>query len=70
MVTSKKDFDMRIYPNAAHAFFNDTTPMYNEAAARDTWERVLRNMSYKRNLRHVSTSNRRCLSIACSSGLH
>ena len=26
---------MRIYPNAAHAFFNDTTPMYNEAAATD-----------------------------------
>ncbi len=42
MVTYKKDFEMRIYPNAAHAFFNDTTPMYNEAATKDAWGRVLR----------------------------
>jgi carboxymethylenebutenolidase len=48
MVTYKKDFEMRIYPNAAHAFFNDTTPMYNEAAAKDAWGRVLR--FYKRAL--------------------
>jgi len=48
MVTYKKDFEMRIYPNAAHAFFNDTTPMYNEAAARDAWKRVVR--FYKRAL--------------------
>ncbi len=51
MVTYKKDFEMRIYPNAAHAFFNDTTPMYNEAAAKDAWERVLR--FYKRTLLEV-----------------
>jgi len=44
----KKDFEMRIYPNAAHAFFNDTAPMHQEAAARDAWERVLR--FYKRTL--------------------
>jgi carboxymethylenebutenolidase len=48
MVTYKKDFEMRIYPNAAHAFFNDTIPMYQEAAARDAWERVLR--FYKRTV--------------------
>jgi carboxymethylenebutenolidase len=42
MVTYKKDFEMRIYPNAGHGFFNDTTPMYNEAAAKDAWGRVLR----------------------------
>ncbi len=48
MVTYKKDFEMRIYPNAAHAFFNDTHPTYQEAAARDAWERVLR--FYKRTL--------------------
>jgi carboxymethylenebutenolidase len=42
MVTYKKDFEMRLYPHAAHAFFNETFPMYNEAAARDAWERVLR----------------------------
>jgi carboxymethylenebutenolidase len=48
MVTYKKDFEMRIYPNAAHAFFNDTFPLYREEAARDAWERVLR--FYKRAL--------------------
>jgi carboxymethylenebutenolidase len=48
MVTNKIDFEMRIYPNAAHAFFNDTFLMYQEAAARDAWERVLR--FYKRTL--------------------
>jgi carboxymethylenebutenolidase len=42
MVTYKKDFEMRIYPNAGHAFFNNTTAMYNEPAAKDAWERVLR----------------------------
>lgn len=43
MVKYKKDFEMRIYPGAAHAFFNDTIPsMYREAAAKDAWERVLR----------------------------
>jgi len=42
MVTYKKDFEMRIYPGAAHAFFNETSPaVYREAAARDAWERVL-----------------------------
>jgi carboxymethylenebutenolidase len=41
MVTYKKDFEMRIYPGAAHAFFNETRPSYREAAARDAWERVL-----------------------------
>jgi len=48
MVTYKKDFETRIYPNAAHAFFNDTFSFYNEVAARDAWERVLR--FYKRAL--------------------
>ena len=48
MVTYKKDFEMRIYPNAAHAFFNDTTPMYNQAAANDAWDRVIR--FFKRTL--------------------
>lgn len=42
MATYKKDFEMRIYPHANHGFFNDTTPMYNEMAAKDAWERVLR----------------------------
>jgi carboxymethylenebutenolidase len=49
MVDYKKDFEMRIYPNAAHAFFNDTNPnTYRKTAARDAWERVLN--FYKRAL--------------------
>ena len=31
-----------IYPNAVHGFFNDATPeRYNEAAAKDAWERMV-----------------------------
>jgi carboxymethylenebutenolidase len=34
--------DIKIYPGTKHAFFNDTLKdSYNEAAARDSWERVL-----------------------------
>jgi len=34
--------DIKIYPGTKHAFFNDTLKdIYNEAAARDSWERVL-----------------------------
>jgi len=43
MAEHRKDFEMRIYPGAGHAFFNDTNPSaYREAAARDAWDRVLR----------------------------
>jgi len=49
MVDYKKDFEMRIYPNAAHAFFKDTDPnVYRKHASRDAWERVLN--FYKRVL--------------------
>ncbi len=49
MAQYKKDFEMRIYPGAGHAFFNDTRPqVYREHAARDAWERVLR--FYQRTL--------------------
>jgi carboxymethylenebutenolidase len=42
MTEYKKDLEMRIYPGAGHAFFNDTNKMtYREAAAREAWERVL-----------------------------
>ena len=45
----KIDFEMRIYPGAGHAFFNDTNKMtYREAAAQDAWERMLR--FYQRTL--------------------
>jgi carboxymethylenebutenolidase len=43
MAENKKDFEMRIFPGAGHAFFNDTNKMtYREAAAREAWEKVLR----------------------------
>jgi carboxymethylenebutenolidase len=47
MVRYKKDFEMKIYPGAPHAFFNDTNPKtYREAAAKDAWERTLRFYNY------------------------
>jgi len=33
--------DIKIYPGAKHSFFNDTLSNYHEAAAQDSWERVL-----------------------------
>jgi carboxymethylenebutenolidase len=43
MTQFKKDFEMKIYPGAPHAFFNDTNKAtYREEAAKDAWERVLR----------------------------
>jgi len=43
MVEYKKDFEMRIYPGAPHAFFNDTSKAtYRPDAAKDSWDRVLR----------------------------
>lgn len=43
MVRYKKDFQMKIYPGAGHAFFNDaSSAVYREAAARDAWDLSLR----------------------------
>lgn len=43
MVKYEKDFEMRIYPGAPHAFFNDTNPAnYRETAAKQAWEQTLR----------------------------
>ncbi len=33
--------DMKIYPGTKHGFFNETSKMYNQSAAQDSWERVL-----------------------------
>ncbi len=33
--------DIKIYPGAKHSFFNDQRGNYNEAAAADSWQRVL-----------------------------
>jgi carboxymethylenebutenolidase len=39
----KKDFEMKIYPGAPHAYFNDTSERtYRDAAAREAWDRALR----------------------------
>lgn len=43
MVQYRKDFQMKVYPGAPHAFFNDTNKAtYREEAARDAWEMTLR----------------------------
>jgi carboxymethylenebutenolidase len=35
------DFKAKVYPNCAHAFFNDSNPVvYNQAASEDAWEQV------------------------------
>lgn len=52
MAAHKKDFEMRIYPGAAHAFFNDTSPAtYREGPAKQAWEQVLR--FYQRTLQEA-----------------
>lgn len=36
-----KDFTAYMYPDTNHGFHNDTTPRYDEAAARMAWERTI-----------------------------
>jgi carboxymethylenebutenolidase len=37
-----KQYEIKVYPGTQHAFFNDTRPdVYNEAAAKDSWEKML-----------------------------
>ncbi len=36
-----KEFDIKVYPGAPHAFFNDTRESYRVDAAKDAWERTL-----------------------------
>ncbi len=43
-----KSFDPKIFPGANHAFFNNTGPRYNEAAAKQAWARLVD--FYKQNL--------------------
>jgi carboxymethylenebutenolidase len=35
------DYELHIYPDTGHAFFNDTRPSYRPEAARDAWSRTL-----------------------------
>jgi carboxymethylenebutenolidase len=37
-----KTFDIKTYPGAPHAFFNDTKESYRPEAANDAWKRTLR----------------------------
>jgi carboxymethylenebutenolidase len=41
MEKNGKSFEAVIYPNAKHAFFNDTNPTYNVTYARDAFARTL-----------------------------
>lgn len=36
-----KVFDIKVYPGAPHAFFNDTRESYRPGAAQDAWKRTL-----------------------------
>lgn len=41
MAEAKVDYIAKVYPDCAHAFFNDSNPVvYNKAAAEDAWEIV------------------------------
>jgi carboxymethylenebutenolidase len=42
------EHDIKIYPRARHSFFNDGSRAYNQAAADDSWSRVL--AFFKRHL--------------------
>jgi carboxymethylenebutenolidase len=35
------EHDIKVYPGVQHSFFNEAGSHYNEAAAQDSWERVL-----------------------------
>jgi carboxymethylenebutenolidase len=41
MTDNNKIYEKVIYPDADHAFHNDTGSRYNAEAARDAWERTL-----------------------------
>jgi carboxymethylenebutenolidase len=41
MIKHKKTFQMKIYQGTQHAFFNETRPSYNRAAAEDAWTMAL-----------------------------
>jgi carboxymethylenebutenolidase len=38
---NKVRYEMHIYPNTQHGFHNDTTPRYDEAAAKLSWQRTV-----------------------------
>jgi carboxymethylenebutenolidase len=38
---NKVRYEMHVYPNTLHGFHNDTTPRYEEAAAKLSWQRTV-----------------------------
>ncbi len=36
-----KDYTAHVYPGVNHGFHNDTTPRYDEAAAKLAWDRTI-----------------------------
>ena len=42
-------YEAYIYPGTQHGFHNDTTPRYDEAAAKLSWQRTL--AFFKKNLK-------------------
>ena len=38
---NKVRYTAHVYPNTLHGFHNDTTPRYDEAAAKLSWQRTL-----------------------------
>ncbi len=51
MAHYKKDFQMKFYPGAPHAFFNDTNKTtYREEAAKDAWDWALRFFTHSLHL--------------------
>jgi len=40
MAEAGVEFEAVVYPDSAHAFFNDTGRRYNPGDAADAWERV------------------------------
>jgi carboxymethylenebutenolidase len=42
LADASKDFEIEVYPEAGHGFFNDRRPAYDRAAAEEAWERTLR----------------------------
>lgn len=43
--TNAKTYEAHFYPGTSHGFHNDTTPRYDEAAAKLAWERTLAHFS-------------------------
>ncbi len=41
LIANKVEYQHFVYPGAQHGFNNDTTPRYDEAAAKLAWQRTM-----------------------------